>query len=227
MSGNTVNIGPNSSGNAVNAGHHNEASAAPTQEPRSASASSRGLAERIGFGMDIVSYSWRLPAHFGFLQERLVTLVDGVLADVGIADADSDRGEGDDKMVFLQAGGDPTQILPRLLRAFAPRLAADNARYTDRLRVRLAVASGLVDRGPNGFVGALPTLLGRLLGGDVLREAVAAYPDADVVAIVSDHLHGSVVGGGYVPALAAKFRAVHVTAKQFAAKAWLWAPGGA
>ena len=221
---NSVNIGPGSTTGAVSSGSNSRAhGVVQAATPSSAPSPAKGLTGRLGLAVDVIGYTSRPPAQRTYLQHRLVEVVDGALSDSGMAgESDTDTGAGDDKMVFLPIGTDPTTALPRLLGAMTAQLNTNNATYADPIRLRLAIGSGLAGRGANGFVGDLPSELGRLLDAPALREAATAKPWATVVALVSDDLHKAVIGNGYAATLATQLTRVDVTVKNFQATAWLW-----
>jgi hypothetical protein len=179
---------------------------------------------RVGFVVDVVSYGKRPGPAQERIQSRLGALLRAVLTDVG-ADYDStdhDGGSGDGMVVFLPSGEDPTTLLPGLLRAVAERLAADNAEYRDRVRLRMAVGSGLVGEGDNGFTGPLVVNISRLVDSEPLRAAVRDNPDSDLVVLVLDALHREVVVPGYLAPRVAPFELVDIALKEFTEPAWLW-----
>lgn len=181
-------------------------------------------ANRLGFVVDVVSYGQRTAPEQERVQDRLQALLRAVVADVGddFDEVDRDSGTGDGMVVFLPTGGDPTELLPALLRSVATRLAADNAVYRDRIRLRMAVGTGLVARGGNGFTGPLVVNISRLVDSEPLRRAVADNPEADLVVLVLDVLHREVVAPGYLPLLVDRFEVVDVAMKEFVERAWLW-----
>lgn len=192
----------------------------PTDRPARPS----GRSHRIGFVVDVVSYGKRLAPAQERIQRRLHSLLRDVVTDVGVdfEDVEHDGGSGDGMVVFLPTGGDPTRLLPGLLSATAERLAADNAEYRDRVRLRMAVGSGLVGDGATGFSGPLVVNISRLVDSEPLRQAVADNPGSDLVVLVLDALHRDVVVPGYLPARVAEFQLVDVAMKEFVERAWLW-----
>jgi hypothetical protein len=182
------------------------------------------LEPRLGFKVDVVGYGARSGPLREDIAYRLSVLVTGLLADIGfdLDDTDNDGGAGDGMAVFLPAGTDPTRALSGLLSATTARLALDNARYRDRMRVRMAIGSGLVGGGPTGFTGALIVDLSRLVDSDPLRAAVLRHEYADAVVLVANTLHDEVVRPGYLPPALNTFQQVNVTVKEFSGTAWLW-----
>lgn len=184
-----------------------------------------GRANRVGFVVDVVSYGQRTVPAQENIQLRLQSLLRQVIEDVGsdFDEVDRDSGTGDGMVVFLPTGDDPTRLLPDLLRSMATRLEADNELYRDRIRLRMAVGSGVVGRASNGFAGPLVVNISRLVDSEPLRRAVGERPSSDLVVLVLDALHRDVVLPGYLPPSVAEFQVVDVAMKEFAERAWLWA----
>jgi hypothetical protein len=176
---------------------------------------------RLGFAVDVVSYGQRTSSEQDQVQHRLQGLLRAVVTDVGddFDKVDRDCGHGDCIVVFLPTDGDPTVRLPALLSSVTNRLAADNAAYEDRIRLRMAVGAGLVARAAKVFAGPLVVNICRLVDSEPLRRAVADHPGADLVALVL----GTAVAPGYVPLTADSVELVDVAMKEFVARAWVWA----
>lgn len=181
-------------------------------------------ANRLGFVVDVVSYGQRTASQQERVQDRLQALLRGVVSDMGddVEQVDQDSGCGDGMVVFLPTSGEPGALLPALLRSVATRLAADNTAYQDRIRLRMAVGTGLVARGCNGFCGPLVVNITRLVDSEPLRRAAAGNPRADLVVLVLDVLRSEVVAPEYVPLTADCFDLVDLAMKEFVDQAWLW-----
>ncbi|MDU0291476.1 CATRA conflict system CASPASE/TPR repeat-associated protein [Saccharothrix longispora] len=178
---------------------------------------------RLGFMLDVVRYSARSTPEMARLQQRVADLVDAVLGALDLTLADCDhQGTGDGLMVFLPAHVDIQRAVPVLLRETTARLGLDNDTYRDRLRVRMALDVGPMGLAALGFSGKIASVMGRLLDSAPLRRAVVDHPAADLVAMVSDRLHGYVVGEGVPDVAAEEFDRVDIAVKTFHAEAWLW-----
>lgn len=164
------------------------------------------LRPRLGFVLDVVSDKWRGTTQQKEIDERLRTLVAVVLADIEAERADLEL-NGDGRLVFLPAGTDPTRALPALLMAMEGRLAQDNARFQDRMRLRMAIGSGLT--------GPLRIDLHRMADCPPLRNAVDAQPDADLLVLISNAVYDDVIRPGFVPPDLGPFRRVAVSATEF------------
>jgi hypothetical protein len=184
----------------------------------------RAVEHRIGFGVDVVNYSGRSTPVQEEVQQRIATLFETVLRALDIEVADTVRQQaGDGMTVVLPAAAEAHRVLPRLLHGWRARLAEDNAAHPDdRIRLRMSAGSGPYTAAALGFAGPSVIEVGRLLDCDELRAAVAARPDADLVVLVSDRLHGDVVREGYPGLTPAQFQRIDVAAKTYAGHAWLW-----
>ncbi|OLF17152.1 hypothetical protein [Actinophytocola xanthii] len=216
---NSISVGGDVSGSVV-AGNRNVVQHTPRPQTAEAGEPAEGLTPRLGFVFDIVGYGGRLAEGKADLEERLSSLTRRVVADLGIDLEDTRYAvSGDGIVVFLPVGVASTRVLPTLICAASSRLASDNNRFRDRMRLRLAVGSGLLGDGPLGFTGDLVVDLHRLVDSDVLRQAVRENPKADLAILVSAALHDEVVRPGYLDAR--DFTRCEVTTKEFSAPAWL------
>jgi len=176
---------------------------------------------RMGFAIDVVGYSGRSAHLQTQIQQRIADLVVDVLGDLELRLPDTDhQGTGDGMNVFLPATVELPRALPRLLNGWHRRLALDNQRFPDRVRLRLATAVGMFAPAAIGFAGDTIIEVSRLLNSEVLRETVDEWPDADLVALVSDQLYGFVDGWpGLEPD---QFERRSVRVKAYVKEAWLW-----
>lgn len=219
---NKISVGGNVGGSFV-FGDHNVVDAVPpaqtevSEEPAPAT----GHTPRIGFVVDIVGFGMRDADDKHYAQQRLDAVVGRVLTDLGVA-ADDTAGTsaGDSKVVFLPVGADSSRMVPGMITAMCARLRQDNARYRDRLRLRMAVATGLLGPdGPLGLTGELIVDLHRLVDSPPLREAIERHVGADLAILVSRSLHDEVIRPGFLEVT--DFVRVDVAMKEFRAAAWL------
>jgi hypothetical protein len=152
------------------------------------------------------------------VQRRVSELYDAVVDRLGLDRATIDRQDnGDGIFAFLKAELEPPRVLA-FLKAWRDLLHTDNDRYRDRIRIRVAMASGPVAVSELGFVGEPATTLGRLLDSEVLRNAVVEEEDADLVALISHTLHS------LMDETDGTFTRRSVTGRNFHDEAWLWVP---
>jgi hypothetical protein len=178
---------------------------------------------RMGFAVDIVGYSSRPAPVQDHAQQRLARLTDEVLADLSIeVSQTAQQHSGDGVMVFLPATAEIHRALPTLLHSWQDRLAADNRRFEDRLRLRVSTVVGLVRLAALGFSGGTVIELGRLLDCDALRGELAARPALDLAVLVSGKLYDYVVREGHPGLTPTSFQHQQVLLKEYRGDAWLW-----
>jgi hypothetical protein len=181
---------------------------------------------RIGLTIDVVGFGSRSTTGRESLEQRLLALLCQILADAGTdLDQVDHRWHGDGASVYLPSDADPPQILTDLAAATTRRLAEDNQRHDDRIRLRMAVTLGLLGHGTTGYTGPLLVDLARMIDAPPLRQAIADEPDRDLAVLASDYVYSIVVQPGHSKLPVAAFRRVEVAVKEFAAPAWLWVPG--
>jgi hypothetical protein len=180
---------------------------------------------RFGFGFDAVGFSGRTAAGKVEVQYRLVHILRGVLADLGLTLADVDlQPEGDGGKVFLPEGVRPDRSLATLLRSWHARQVVDNAGNSDQLQVRLAAVIGPVSMGALNFSHNTPIELGRLLDSPPLRAAITGQPGPPVAMLISRTLHEFTVKQGHPDLTPNEFTQVDVVVKTYKEQAWLWVP---
>ncbi|MEI5098339.1 BN6_48550 family protein [Streptomyces sp. PmtG] len=183
------------------------------------------IRQRMGFAVDIERYSGRTSPDKASVQERLAALTREVLDDMGHGLEETDhQATGDGMNVFLPVEAELHRALPRLLLSWHARLTADNARFRDRMRLRVAAAFGPVGLAALGFAGATIVEVARLLNSAQLRAALAGHHDADLAVLVSAQLYDYVVGEGYRGLDARRFERCLVEVKEYRGQAWLWIP---
>jgi hypothetical protein len=164
---------------------------------------------RLGFAVEVVGFGLRAAAAQDEIEHRLRTVITGILGDVRVA---AERAEGTDiggarLTVFLPGEVDPVRALPGLLMATANRLAGDNARFRDRMRLRMAIDTGRAS-------------LDRLLDSRPLWLAVARNPEADVLVLVAGPLHDAILAG-HLDSAIGRFHRVEADLGE-PTSAWLW-----
>jgi hypothetical protein len=178
---------------------------------------------RMGLILDIVGYGKRDSPGKDSLQRRLAHVVRLVLDDLSVTLTDTElQGTGDGVVIILPQQLDVQRALPVLLRSLQKRLIHDNATFSDRMRVRMAVGVGPVGLTELGFGGAMVTNIGRLLDSRPLRRWEAEHPEHDLSVAVSEPLYRFVVAEGVRELPREQFVRVQVRVKELATTAWLW-----
>jgi len=180
---------------------------------------------RMGFTVDVAAFGARPMPERDQVQQRLRRLIAATLANCGLPleeDVVAHEWTGDGINASLPAEIDPVAVLPVLVRSMAANLGTDNARYADRIRLRMAVGVGVVERRPAEFRGPLIVDLTRLVDAEPLRTALTNHPNADLAVAISDHLHAMVIRPGYPGIPGRQLSRVDVVAKEFSEPAWIW-----
>lgn len=146
---------------------------------------------RLCAAIDVEGYSRR-----GALDEQrhiqsvLVRAVDAGLVSVPEAERQE---QGDGQLIVFPAGIAEPTVIRLFLREFTAALARENRllRPEARIRVRIALDAGLVQRGENGYVGDGAISPGRLCDSKEARDALAGST-GEYIVIVSRQLATSV-----------------------------------
>ncbi|GAB3454117.1 nucleotidyl cyclase domain-containing protein [Actinophytocola sediminis] len=189
------------------------------------SAVGAGISMRLGFTVDIVSYTTRTIRKAEQLQTRLLRLVHKVMADAGVPLGERDiQGTGDGLHGFFPPDTDPTRALNALLTALPQALSIDNrARDGDEMQLRMAIDHGTVGLGPLGFTADAVINFCRLVDSAPIRDAVTIHPDASVVVLVSEIVYNLLITR-FDKFAATNFEKVDVVVKNYQAPAYLMIP---
>jgi hypothetical protein len=180
---------------------------------------------RMGFSVDVVDYSSRSQRGKSDAQHRVADIIGQALRDIGLHISDTDhQGTGDGLNAFLPANVEIDRALPQLVRSTVVRLAQDNQRYHDRLRLRMAAAVGPVRPAALGYADNTIIEFCRLVDSPPLRQAMNDHPGADLAVLVSDVLHRFTVRDGESGLDPTDLTPIQVTVKTFQDTAWLWVP---
>jgi hypothetical protein len=134
-----------------------------------------------------------------------------------------DRGDG--VLVIIPATTRSAAILNPLLDRLHAGLRHHNEVSSEaaKIRLRVAVHSGLVHRDQYGLVGNAFVHVFRLLDAPALRQALASS-GGDLALIVSDHFYDTVIRYGPGPIDAGTFRPATVAVKETRTRGWLHLP---
>jgi len=181
----------------------------------------------MGFVLDVAGYGTRTVPARDDVQRRLRQLVVATLEECGL-ELDmrvvDHQWTGDGINAVLPSDIDPPVVLSVLIRALAAGLSADNARYSDRIRLRMAVGVGLIERKAAGFGGPMIVDINRLVDSAALRSALSDEPVADLAVAISDQVFTLIIQPGYLGIPVDQFNQANVMAKEFSGTAWIWLP---
>jgi hypothetical protein len=185
-----------------------------------------GRALRMGFVLDVAGYGTRTVPERDDVQRRLRRLVITMLSECGLtldARVVDHQWTGDGINGVLPSDIDPPSVLSVLVRSLAAELSADNGRHSDRVRLRMAIGVGLIERRAAGFGGPVIVDINRLVDSASLRSALSDEPAADLVVAIADQVYTLIIQPGYPGIPAAQFTQANVIAKEFSGPAWMWA----
>lgn len=183
---------------------------------------------RLVVASDVHRYSGAAPLHQVDIQKALIDALDSAAALSGL-----DRSlwytqaQGDAELAVLPADSSEPIVIADLVRELTNRLARVNHAPDPalRLRLRVAIHSGIVHFGSNGLPGPAAIHTCRLLEAPPLKEALAAGT-ADLALIISDELFRDIVKPGYRGLRATEFTSVEVKVKEFTGTGHLRLLGG-
>lgn len=182
---------------------------------------------RMIFTADVEHYSSRSTWSQIDIQQDLVDAISAAATAVGLDHGRwLQQGQGDAELALLPPGTDEARVLADLVRELGRRLRRRNHDRAEdgRMRLRVALHSGITHVGANGFPGTAPVVACRLRDSDVLRAALAAVPDAELVVIIPTDLYKDLVVNEYRGLRPADFGKVHITNKEYDADAYIWVP---
>jgi hypothetical protein len=184
-----------------------------------------GRALRMGFVLDVAGYGMRTVPERDDVQRRLRRLVVAMLAECGLTldvRVVDHQWTGDGINAVLPSDIDPPSVLSVLVRSLAAALGEDNARHSDRIRLRMALGVGIIERRAAGFGGPVIVDINRLVDSAALRAALSGEPAADLAVALSDQVYTLIIQPGYPGIPAAQFAPANVMAKEFSGPAWIW-----
>jgi hypothetical protein len=184
-----------------------------------------GRALRMGFVLDVAGYGTRTVPERDDVQRRLSQLVVAMLSECGLTlemRVVDHQWTGDGINAVLPSDIDPPAVLSVLIRSLAAGLNADNGRHADRIRLRMAIGVGLIERRAAGFGGPVIVDINRLVDSAALRSALSGEPAADLAVALSDQAYTLIIQPGYPGIPAGQFAHANVVAKEFSGTAWIW-----
>lgn len=183
---------------------------------------------RMIFTADVEHYSRKTTWSQIDIQQDLVDVISDAARAVGL---DRGRwlpqGQGDAELALLPPGTDEALVLADLTRALGERLRRRNHDRAShgRMRLRVALHTGITHVGANGFPGKAPVLACRLRDSDPLRAALAAVPQAQLALIIPANLYEELVVPEYRGLRPADFRKVRIQNKELTTYAYICVPG--
>ncbi|MET9174890.1 hypothetical protein AB0N77_23475 [Streptomyces misionensis] len=184
---------------------------------------------RLCLAADVEQYSRLDTRTQSAVQSELVRMLDEAAALTGLDRAAWARQpQGDLEFAVLPEATPEDAVLGPFAHHLAVRLRDRNARPTaQRIRLRMAVDTGVVADAALGHAGPAPVAVARYVNAPQLRAVLATLTAADLAVIVSDRLYQDVVRSGRRDLDPAQYVRVHVQVKEFGGYGWIRVPGHA
>ncbi len=182
---------------------------------------------RLCLAVDMEQYSRLDTRTQSAIQSDLLRLLDEAASLTGLDRAAWARQpQGDQEFAVLPEATPEAAVLGPFVHHLAARLGALNARpAAPRVRLRLAVDTGVVADAALGHAGPAPVAVARYVNAPQLRAVLAALASADLAVIVSDRLYQDVVRLGHPDLDPAQYVQAHVRVKEFGGYGWIRVPG--
>ncbi|TDC83520.1 tetratricopeptide repeat protein [Actinomadura sp. 7K507] len=175
--------------------------------------------------LDIKGWSKRLVPEQIRAQQALVSVGLAACREAGLPE-EIVQSSGDGVLIMPPSDIDESTVIPALVSELEVALRHENRLLAEaaRIRLRLALTSGLVTPGPAGFNGTAVIDCFRLLDSPPVKAALEDHPQAQLAVIVSDHLFQDVVRNGFRSLRAESFWRVRstVAGKGFSMDSWLY-----
>ncbi|WP_329361970.1 hypothetical protein OG896_02575 [Streptomyces sp. NBC_00669] len=177
--------------------------------------------------MDVEQYSRLDTPSQSAVQGDLVLMLDEAASLTGLDRTGWARQpQGDLEFAVLPEGTSEAAVLGPFVQHLARRLGERNAHPAAcRVRLRLAVDTGVVADAALGHAGPAPVAVARYVNAPQLRAVLSALTAADLAVIVSDRLYQDVVRSGQPDLDPAQYVRVHVRVKEFGGYGWVRVPG--
>nr|WP_203614758.1 hypothetical protein [Streptomyces sp. SID13726] len=178
---------------------------------------------------DVEQYSRLDTRTQSAVQSELVRMLDEAAALSGLdRTAWTRQPQGDLEFAVLPEATPEDAVLGPFVHHLAVRLGDRNTLpAAQRIRLRLAMDTGVVADAALGHAGPAPVAVARYINTPQLRSVLATLTAADLAVIVSDRLYQDVVRSGRPDLDAGQYVRVHVRVKEFGGYGWIRVPGHA
>ncbi|MEV5376184.1 hypothetical protein AB0L26_09475 [Streptomyces nondiastaticus] len=182
---------------------------------------------RLCLAADMEQYSRLDTRTQSAAQADLVRLLDEAAKLTGLDRAAWVRQpQGDQEFAVLPEDTPEATVLGPFVHHLTNRLGVLNARSAaPRVRLRLAIDTGVVAYAALGHAGPAPVAVARYVNAPQLKAVLAALTPADLAVIVSDRLYQDVVRLGRPGLEPAQYVRAHVRLKEFGGYGWIRVPG--
>ncbi|MEU9191599.1 hypothetical protein [Streptomyces hundungensis] len=182
---------------------------------------------RLCLAADMEQYSRLDTRSQSVAQAGLIQLLDEAATMTGLDRAAWARQpQGDMEFAVLPADTPEATVLGPFVHHLSACLSTLNARPdVPRVRLRLAVDTGVAADAALGHAGPAPIAVARYVNAPQLKAVLSALTSADLAVIVSDRLYQDVVRFGHLSLDPARYIRAHVQVKEFGGYGWIHVPG--
>jgi hypothetical protein len=186
------------------------------------------ISRRLCLAADIEQYSRFDTPDQQAAQGQLVRMLRAAAERSGLDHSKwSTQPQGDLEFAVLPHGTPEQVVLGEYVTHLAAELGGYNAtrRAAGRMRLRLAVDTGVAATAALGFSGPAPIAVARYLNAPEVKQALAAARSASLAVVVSDRLYQDVVRSRLHGLDQGHYQRIHVQQKGFAGYGWVQLPG--
>ncbi|MFJ4677869.1 hypothetical protein [Kitasatospora sp. NPDC088783] len=182
---------------------------------------------RLCLAADMEHYSRLDTRAQSAVQADLVRLLDEAARLSGLDRTAWERQpQGDLEFAVLPETTPEPALLGPFVHHLAARLGTLNSRpAAPRIRLRLALDTGVATSAALGHAGPAPVAVARYVNAPQLKAVLAALTSADLAVIVSDRLFQDTVRSGRPGLDPAQYLRAHVRVKEFGGYGWIRVPG--
>lgn len=182
---------------------------------------------RLCLAVDMEQYSLLDTRAQSAVQSDLVRVLDEAAALTGLdRETWARQPQGDMEFAVLPESTPDAVVLGPFVHHLTVRLGALNAHSAaPRIRLRLAVDTGVAMDAALGHAGPAPVAVARYVNAPQVKAVLAALTSADLAVIVSDRLYQDVVRLGQAGLESAQYVRAHIQAKEFGGYGWIRVPG--
>lgn len=188
----------------------------------------QGISSRLCLAADIEQYSRFDTPDQQAAQAQLARVLRAAAERSGLDHGKwSTQPQGDLEFVVLPPGTPEQLVLGEYVTHLAAELGGYNATLQParRMRLRLAIDTGVAAMAALGFSGPAPIAVARYLNAPEVKQALTAAGSANLAVVVSDRLYQDVVRSRFHGLDPEQYRRIHVQQKEFAGYGWVRLPG--
>lgn len=181
---------------------------------------------RLCIAADAERYSSLDRGEQGTLQRHFVSVTTAARQAAGLdPNQVHTQPAGDGELALLPPGIDETDVIARFVRGLRDALHTVNRSTGRRLRLRIAMHTGLTELAANGYAGRAVVTAARMCESPQLKTHLAGHPEADLVLALSQSLFDDHIGHDFFDIRADAFEQLTLSVTdRFRTEAWVYLP---